>query len=149
MRERQLESLRLELLKGGVTPFYVERTIAELGEHYADLEIAALAAGLTAEEAARSASDALGDERAIVAATLARRVPEFGRCDRRTPGRTAAVLHRAPARARALGRGREPRRHADGQRARGAELVDRSALLSAQNLSRHSYGCTVFSGFHT
>jgi hypothetical protein len=73
MRERQLESLRLELLKGGVTPFYVERTIAELGEHYADLEIAALAAGLTAEEAARTASDALGDERAIVAATLARR----------------------------------------------------------------------------
>ena len=94
MRDGQLESLRLELLKGGVAPFYVERTIAELGEHYADLESAALAAGLTAEEAVRAASDALGNERAIVAATLAR--PELLTFRTRWP-RVATCLHSAAA----------------------------------------------------
>ena len=38
MRDARFESLRLELLEGGVTPVYVERTILELAEHYADLE---------------------------------------------------------------------------------------------------------------
>ena len=46
MPDEQFESLRLELLRSGVAPLYVERTILELGEHYADLESAALAAGL-------------------------------------------------------------------------------------------------------
>ena len=32
MREGQFESLRLELLRSGVTPVYVERTILELPE---------------------------------------------------------------------------------------------------------------------
>jgi hypothetical protein len=94
MRDRQLESLRLELLKGGVIPFYVERTIAELGEHYADLESVALARGLTAEEAARVASNALGNERAIVAAILAR--PELLTFSRRWP-RVANCLNSAAA----------------------------------------------------
>lgn len=72
MRDEPLESLRLELLRGGVNPLYVDRTIVELGEHYADLESAARAAGQTAAEAARSAAAALGDERELVAAVLAR-----------------------------------------------------------------------------
>lgn len=70
MREAQFESLRLELLRSGVTPVYVERTILELTEHYCDLESAALAAGLGADEAARIAHDTLGSERAIAAAIL-------------------------------------------------------------------------------
>jgi len=70
MREAQFESLRLELLRSGVTPVYVERTILELTEHYCDLESAALAAGLGADEAARIAHDTLGNERAIAAAIL-------------------------------------------------------------------------------
>ncbi len=72
MPEPQFEALRLELRKGGVAPLYIERTITELGEHYADLESAALEAGLSSEEAARAALDALGSQRAIVAACLAR-----------------------------------------------------------------------------
>ena len=49
MPDAQFEALRLELLTSGVAPLYVERTIVELGEHYADLESAALAAGLSAD----------------------------------------------------------------------------------------------------
>ena len=63
MRERQFESLRLELLRSGVTPVYVERTILELADHYCDLESAALAAGLDADEATRVARDTLGNGR--------------------------------------------------------------------------------------
>jgi hypothetical protein len=72
MRDGRLESLRLELLRGGVSPLYVDRTIVELGDHYADLESAALAAGQTPAEAARSAAAALGDQGELVAAILAR-----------------------------------------------------------------------------
>jgi hypothetical protein len=71
MRDGQLESLRLELLRGGVTPAHVERTIVELAEHYEDLESAALESGLGADEAARSARSALGSDRVIAAAILA------------------------------------------------------------------------------
>jgi hypothetical protein len=71
MRDTQFESLRLELLGSGVTPVYVERTILELTEHYCDLESAALAAGLSADDAARIARDTLGNERAIAAEILA------------------------------------------------------------------------------
>jgi hypothetical protein len=71
MPDRQFESLRLELLRSGVSPIYVERTIFELADHYADLESAALSSGLCADEAARAASAAIGNERAIAAAVLA------------------------------------------------------------------------------
>jgi len=71
MPEGQFESLRLELLRRGVTALYVERTILELEEHYSDLESAALASGVGADEAARLALATLGNERAIAAAILA------------------------------------------------------------------------------
>ncbi|HEY9183324.1 MAG TPA: hypothetical protein VIQ99_09000 [Gammaproteobacteria bacterium] len=73
MPDTRFEQLRSELTRGGVAKVYVERTLLELGEHYADLESAALAAGQSADEAARCARDALGDEHAIAAAILARR----------------------------------------------------------------------------
>jgi hypothetical protein len=72
MPDAQFEALRLELRKGGVSPLYVERTITELGEHYADLKSAAMAAGQSAEEAALTARAALGNERVIAAAIIAR-----------------------------------------------------------------------------
>ena len=72
MPERQFEALRLELLKGGVAPVYIERTITELTEHYTDLESAALASGRTPADAAAMARMLLGDERAIAAAVLLR-----------------------------------------------------------------------------
>ena len=72
MREGQFESLRLELLRSGVTPVYVERTVRELEDHFSDLESAALENGVDAAEAARAARAALGSERAIAAAVLGR-----------------------------------------------------------------------------
>ena len=94
MRDAQFESLRLELLRSGVTPGYVERTILELGEHYLDLESAALAAGFSADEAARVAWDTLGNERAIAAAILAH--PELLTFSTRFP-RVAHCLQSAVA----------------------------------------------------
>jgi hypothetical protein len=72
MREGQFESLRLELLRSGVSPVYAERTALELEEHFCDLESAARASGADADEAARLALATLGNERAIAAAILAR-----------------------------------------------------------------------------
>lgn len=72
MPETRFEALRLELQKGGVAPFYVERTLIELEEHRIDLENAALAAGLDPHDAARLARESLGDEAAIAAAVLCR-----------------------------------------------------------------------------
>jgi hypothetical protein len=94
MREGQFESLRLELLRRGVTPAYVERTVLELEEHYSDLENAALASGVGADEAARLASATLGDERAIAAAVLAH--PELLTFSTRHP-RLAHYLQSAAA----------------------------------------------------
>jgi hypothetical protein len=73
MPDGRFESLRLELLRSGVSPVYVERTILELAEHCADLESAALASGLCADDAARVAWTAIGNERAIAGAILAQR----------------------------------------------------------------------------
>ena len=94
MREGQFESLRLELLRSGVTPAYVERTVLELEEHYSDLENAALASGVGADEAARLALATLGDERAIAAAVLAH--PELLTFSTRHP-RLAHYLQSAAA----------------------------------------------------
>ena len=71
-RREQLDTLRLELLRGGVAPHYVERTILELDEHCEDLERDALAAGFTADAAAGAALTRLGNAESIAAAVLAR-----------------------------------------------------------------------------
>jgi hypothetical protein len=94
MPDGQFESLRLELLRRGVTRAYVDRTILELTEHYADLERASVAAGLRADEAARVASETLGNDRAIAAAILAH--PELLSFSARYP-RVAQCLHSAAA----------------------------------------------------
>ena len=71
MPDGAFESLRLELLRRGVAPLYVDRTIVELREHCADLESSARSAGYSAEEAARVARNMLGSDRAIAAAVVA------------------------------------------------------------------------------
>jgi hypothetical protein len=73
MPDGRFESLRLELLRGGVSRYYVERTIAELNDHYDDLVAVARAAGLTPAEAEQEAQTALGEEHAIARAILAHR----------------------------------------------------------------------------
>lgn len=72
MRNAELERLRRELIRGGVARRYIDRTLEELEDHYADLEADALAAGCTAEEAARRAHESLGTGSSIAAAVLAR-----------------------------------------------------------------------------
>jgi hypothetical protein len=96
----QFESMRLELLRGGVSPVYVERTIIELSEHYEDLVCDALDAGLSSEEAARIARTAIGNEQTLAAAVLAR--PELLSWSRRWPTlaycvRSAAAIGVLPA----------------------------------------------------
>jgi hypothetical protein len=88
----QFESLKLELLQGGVAPAYVERTILELSEHCEDLENDAVAGGLGREDAAREALAQLGSVESIAAAVLARR--ELWVWTRRWP-RTAWCLRSA------------------------------------------------------
>jgi hypothetical protein len=92
MPDRRFEELKRALLNSGVAPLYVERTILELGEHYADLERDALAAGMSSEAAARAARAALGSEQAISAAILAQ--PELFDWSRRWP-RVASCLSSA------------------------------------------------------
>lgn len=91
---RQFEALRLELLRGGTAPVYVERTLLELAEHYADLEADARDAGLSPAEAERRAREQIGDDHAIVAAVLAR--PELLAWRKRWP-RVASCVHSAAA----------------------------------------------------
>jgi hypothetical protein len=92
MPEPAFEALRLEQLQSGVDALYVERTIAELGEHYLDLHDEGVTAGLSTEEAARNARDTLGTDRLIAAAVLAR--PELLSFSTRWP-RIAHCLHSA------------------------------------------------------
>jgi hypothetical protein len=72
MPDTRFEALKLELLKGGVAPVYVARTLLELEEHFRDLELDALERGLCASDAAAAARAALGEDRALAAAVLAR-----------------------------------------------------------------------------
>ena len=83
MPDGRFEALKLELQKGGVAPVYIERTLLELEEHYTDLEQDALAAGLSRDEARHAAHAALGAERVIAAAVLAR--PELREWSSRHP----------------------------------------------------------------
>lgn len=72
MRRQELEYLRVELRRGGVSRRYIERTIEELADHYADLEADALEAGCSADEAAQRADESLGSGASIAAAVLER-----------------------------------------------------------------------------
>jgi hypothetical protein len=96
----QFEALRLELRRGGIAKVYIERTLRELGDHYEDLERAALDAGRSDEEAAQVARAQLGAPTVIAAAVLAR--PELRCWSRRWPAiafcvRSAAAIGVLPA----------------------------------------------------
>lgn len=55
------QELRRDLLRGGVAPKHVRRTIDELGAHYRDLKRQGIGEGLQEEEAAARAQRELGD----------------------------------------------------------------------------------------
>jgi hypothetical protein len=74
MPERpRFEALELELQRGGIAKTYIDRTLLELGDHYDDLERAALDAGHSPDDAAELARTHLGDHVVIAAAVLAQR----------------------------------------------------------------------------
>lgn len=72
MREPDFDALRERLLRGGVAPKHVRRTIGELRDHHTDLFAEAFAGGCSIENAEREASMRLGDEDFLAAEVLAR-----------------------------------------------------------------------------
>lgn len=72
MSEVNLNELRRAMLRGGVAPRYVRRTVAELQQHFQDLEQQALASGADQDEARRQARRRLGDENTLLDSILSR-----------------------------------------------------------------------------
>jgi hypothetical protein len=72
MHEPDFNSLKERLLRGGVAPKHVRRTIAELRDHHTDLFAEVFARGCSLEEASREAASRLGDEDALATAVIAR-----------------------------------------------------------------------------
>ena len=166
MREKRFESLRLELLQSGVSPVYVERTILELTEHYSDLELRGARVGARhGRSRPRRATTTLGNDRAIAAAILAH--PELLTFSMRYP-RVAHCLQSAAAIGALPGLPLMFCIEHRPELARWAAAVGVAATLMGsvlatlnwlivvpflsrallrQKRSRHSYGCTVFSGF--
>lgn len=64
--------LSRNLLKGGIAPKYVKRTIIELQDHYTDLREAALNEGLSELEAESQARSSLGKEEDLLAEVLSK-----------------------------------------------------------------------------
>ena len=67
-----LQEIRTVLLRGGVAPRFVKRTIGELQDHYADIRHTLLKEGYTAEQADNEAAIRIGDLREIARETLGR-----------------------------------------------------------------------------
>lgn len=61
MFNQNLKKIRIEMLKGGVKPKYVKRTIHELNDHYFDLQSDLLKDGVSENEAETQAAEKIGD----------------------------------------------------------------------------------------
>jgi len=66
------KALGRQLLRGGVKPRFVHRTLTELQQHYEDLQEQYLAEGMSQADAAARAQESLGDRQAIAQAVLSR-----------------------------------------------------------------------------
>jgi hypothetical protein len=62
----------MRLLRGGVAPKHVNRTLKELRHHFADLKQKALSEGLSPREAIAQAAEQIGDPKLIIEEALAR-----------------------------------------------------------------------------
>ncbi len=71
----EFRALRRELLRGGVAPAMVARMLAELYDHYEDLESEAVASGRSIAKASAEAMGRLGSSRVLAREVL--RNPEF------------------------------------------------------------------------
>ena len=72
MPEQTFVALRSYLLKSGITPRHVKRTIAELNDHFDDLQLEAKANGLTPADAYAFAESRIGEHKQIAHDMLAR-----------------------------------------------------------------------------
>jgi len=87
---RDFSSLRKQLLRSGIAPRHVRRTIDELEDHYEDLVEQALSDGVSRMEAHSSASERLGQVSDIAMAVQAQ--PELRSWAFRFP-RVAALVY--------------------------------------------------------
>ena len=71
----EFRALKRELVRGGVAPAMVTRTLAELYDHYEDLESESLASGYSPAEASAEAMERLGSSRVLAREVLNH--PEF------------------------------------------------------------------------
>ena len=83
MHDTDLERLRRNLLREGVKPSCVRRTLQELDDHYHELYNQAIAEGRSAEQAAEFAGVRIGDPGVIAEEILSR--PELKSWDYRFP----------------------------------------------------------------
>lgn len=72
MPDPNFDSLRDRLLRSGVAPRHVLRTIAELTDHYEDLEREAIERGLPSSEASQRAIEKIGSASTIAVHVLSR-----------------------------------------------------------------------------
>ncbi len=75
MRDKPFRDLQAQLLHGGVQLRHVSRIVAELQDHFCDLEEEILQGGATAEQASAQAAREMGDLQEIAAQWLA--IPEL------------------------------------------------------------------------
>lgn len=65
MAELNLQRMRIDLIRGGVAPKFINRTLAELSAHYSDLKSQAIADGFSEKDAREKANKAVGDEKTL------------------------------------------------------------------------------------
>ncbi len=70
MSELNWARMKVELLRGGVSPKYATRTLDELKAHYSDLKGQAINDGLSESEANERASTSIGDEQLLLREVL-------------------------------------------------------------------------------
>ncbi|MGI9271416.1 MAG: permease prefix domain 1-containing protein [Woeseiaceae bacterium] len=90
MREPNFRQFQSQLLRVGISPRYVRRTVSELREHLDDLVDAELDAGRDLEDARRAAAQQIGDLREVAVAMRA--CPELRSWSYRFP-RIAVVVY--------------------------------------------------------
>ncbi len=73
MFEQNVHRLKHTLLKAGVSPRYVKRTLRELQDHHSDIKTRLLKDGLSDQEAGLLAEQQLGDLQDIAANTVSRK----------------------------------------------------------------------------
>jgi len=90
MHEPNFKQLQSQLLRVGISPRHVQRTVVELREHLDDLVEAELDAGRDIEDARRAAAKQIGDLQEVAIAMRA--CPELRSWSYRFP-RTAIVVY--------------------------------------------------------